>query len=44
MSDVLNLQDEPTEAPGEDKRSNWSVAFCRNSYKSFAACAVSPQG
>lgn len=38
MVDVLKLQDDQPEAPGEDKRSNWSIAGCRNSYKSFTLC------
>jgi hypothetical protein len=40
MSDVLNLQDDQPEVPQEEKRSNWSIAACHNSYKSLAACFV----
>jgi len=40
MSDVLSLQGDQPEAPGEEKRSNWSIAGCRNSYKSIALCLV----
>ena len=38
MSDVLNLQDDPTEAPDEDKGSWVSIGFCHKSYKSLAFC------
>jgi hypothetical protein len=42
MSDVLNLQDEGPEVPSEEKGSYLSIGFCRNSFKSFAFCKISP--
>lgn len=42
MSDVLNLQSDDPEVPAEEKGSYVSVGFCRNSFKSWAFCKVSP--
>lgn len=38
MSDVLSMQDEQTDNPGEEKGSWVSVAFCHKSYRSVALC------
>jgi hypothetical protein len=38
MSDVLELQDDQPENPGEEKGSWVSVAFCNKSYRSIALC------
>lgn len=40
MADVLKMQDEQAEVPGEDKKSLLSVYACRNSYRSVAVCWV----
>ena len=42
MSDVLDMQEEGPEVPLEEKSSFVSVGFCRNSFKSFAFCKISP--
>lgn len=38
MSDVLNMQDETPDTPGEEKGSWVSVAACHNSHWSIAVC------
>jgi hypothetical protein len=38
MSEVLSLQDEEPEVPGEDKASHISVLACRESHWSVAVC------
>lgn len=40
MSEVLHLQEDQPEVPGEDKGSWLSVAACHNSYRSLALCWV----
>lgn len=40
MADILNLQDEYPDVPREEKASNQSWGFCRNSYRSYAFCLV----
>lgn len=38
MADVIDLQEESPELPGEEKASNVSYVACNNSYHSQAFC------
>lgn len=38
MADILILQGADDQTPEEEKASRWSLAACRNSYKSLVAC------
>lgn len=40
MAEILDLQNEPQETPKEEKASNISLRWCRNSYISLALCFV----
>lgn len=40
MAEILGLQDDEPDTPGEEKGSWYSLAVCRNSYKSLAVCMV----
>ncbi|SJN28026.1 hypothetical protein [Luteococcus japonicus] len=40
MNNVLKHQVDEVEAPSDDKRSNWSVALCRDSFQSITLCVV----
>lgn len=40
MAEILDLQDGNTDAPQEEKASNISLRWCRNSYISLALCFV----
>lgn len=39
MADVLTLQAEPDENPGEEKLSMLSIVVCHASYRSYFRCA-----
>ncbi len=38
MAEIIDLQNEGAETPEEEKASNVSYAFCRNSYRSEYWC------
>lgn len=40
MAEILNMQEGQPETPREEKASNKSWGFCRNSYQSWAFCIV----
>ncbi|MFT4297077.1 MAG: hypothetical protein QM582_16875 [Micropruina sp.] len=40
MAEILSMQEQPQEAPQEEKKSNISLRWCRNSYISVALCFV----
>ncbi|QIK72335.1 SapB/AmfS family lantipeptide [Propioniciclava coleopterorum] len=40
MAEILDLQDGEQETPREEKASNISLRWCRNSYISVALCFV----
>lgn len=40
MANILDMQGGNEETPDEEKGSYWSLAACRNSYRSYVACLV----
>ncbi|WP_269778948.1 hypothetical protein [Propioniciclava soli] len=40
MADVIDLQEAWDNTPQEEKASNYSLALCHKSYKSWVACWV----